>query len=185
MKDNRKIAPELLERLKRIRLLILDVDGVLTDGGIVMNDLGQETKSFNVRDGHGLKLLMRYRVDVALLTGRQSEVVQHRARDLGIVEVHQRIWDKLAAYEEMIRRRGLEDGEVAFMGDDIVDVPVLRRVGFAATVADGSHEAKSMVHYVACRDGGKGAVREVCDLILKAQGHWPDISKKYQLNQED
>ncbi len=185
MWDQEKIASEILERLTRIRLLILDVDGILTNGGIVMNDLGQEIKCFNVRDGHGLKLLMRYRITVALLTGRQSEVVLHRARDLGIEEVHQRVWDKLAAYEEMIRRLGLDDREVAFMGDDIVDVPVLRRVGFAATVADGSDEAKRVVHYVASRNGGQGAVREVCDLILKAQGHWSDISKKYQLNQKD
>lgn len=177
----KQIDAALQERLSRIELLILDVDGVMTDGRIVMNDLGQESKFFNVRDGHGLKILMRYDVGVVLLTGRQSGVVECRARDLGIEEVHQKIWDKLAVYEEIIARRHLDDGQVAFVGDDIVDVPVLRRVGFAATVADADDEAKKAAHYVTVRAGGQGAVREICELILKARGNWEDVAARYHL----
>lgn len=175
------VPPELLDKLSKIRLLILDVDGVMTDGRIVMNDLGQETKFFDVRDGHGLKLLMRYDIDVVLLTGRQSAVVEYRAKDLGIKEIHQKVWHKLSVYEEILRQRGLGDDEVAFIGDDIVDIPVLRRVGFAVAVANAVEEARYVVHYVTVRDGGRGAVREVCELILKAKGHWADIVDKYQL----
>ncbi len=174
----------LIEKSNKIKLLILDVDGVMTDGSIVVNDLGQESKFFNVKDGHGLKILMRYEIDVVLLTGRQSAVVEHRAKDLGISEVHQRIWNKLEVYEQIIQRRGLSDAEVAFIGDDIVDIPVLRRVGFAVAVADGTEETRKAAHYVTSKRGGRGAVREVCDLILKAKGHWPDVAQKYQIYQD-
>lgn len=177
-----EISPSLKERVSRIRLLILDVDGVMTDGRIVMNDLGQEMKFFDVRDGHGLKLIMRYDVDVVLLTGRQSAVVEHRAKDLGIREIHQKVWHKLSVYEEIIQHRGLQDDEVAFVGDDIIDVPVLKRVGFSVAVANAMEETKQVVHYVTSQAGGRGAVREVCDLILKAKGHWADIAEKYQLS---
>jgi len=176
--------PKMKEIIGRIKLLILDVDGVMTDGRIVINDLGQESKFFNVKDGHGLKMLMRSGIDVVLLTGRQSAVVEHRAKDLGITEIHQRVWNKLEVYEEIIRRRGLSDDEVAFIGDDIVDIPVLRRVGFSVSVADGTEETRKSVQYVSSRRGGDGVVREVCDLILKAQGHWAEIAHKYQFNQD-
>ena len=178
------IDPQLNDRISRVRLLILDVDGVMTDGRIVMNDLGQETKFFDVKDGHGLKILMRFDIDVVLLTGRQSAVVEHRARDLGIREVHQRVWNKLAVYEEILARRGLADMEVAFIGDDIVDIPVMRRVGFAVAVPDAVPEARKAAHLVTIRNGGRGAVREVCDLILKAKGHWSNIADKYQFYQD-
>ena len=178
------VPPPLQDKLNKIRLLILDVDGVMTDGRIVINDLGQEMKFFDVRDGHGLKLIMRYDIDVVLLTGRQSKVVEYRAKELGIREVHQKVWHKLSVYEEILRQRGLGDDEVAFIGDDIIDIPVLRRVGFSVAVANAVDEAKEVVHYVTSKDGGRGAVREVCDLILKAKGHWADIVDKYQLPQD-
>jgi 3-deoxy-D-manno-octulosonate 8-phosphate phosphatase (KDO 8-P phosphatase) len=181
---DKELSLALLEKIRKVKLLILDVDGVMTDGRIVMNDLGQESKFFNVKDGHGLKILMRYDVDVVFLTGRESAVVDHRARDLGVAEIHQRVWNKLDVYEEMIQRRGLSDGEVAFVGDDIVDIPVLRRVGFSAAVADGTEETRKIVDYVTSKKGGRGAVREVCDLILKAKGHWADVAIKYKFNQD-
>jgi 3-deoxy-D-manno-octulosonate 8-phosphate phosphatase (KDO 8-P phosphatase) len=176
------INPSLVEKILKIKLLILDVDGVMTDGRIIINDLGQESKFFNVRDGHGLKLLMRYPVDVALLTGRQSGVVEHRARDLGINEVHQRVLDKLKVYEEIIQKRGITDDNVAFMGDDIVDVPVLRRVGLAIAVADSTRETLKVAHYITSERGGHGAVREVCELIMKVKGYWADVAERYKFS---
>ncbi|HOJ52359.1 MAG TPA: HAD-IIIA family hydrolase [Syntrophales bacterium] len=174
------LAPALREKLLKIRVLILDVDGVLTDGRIIIDDDGKESKFFDVRDGHGLKVLMRYGIDVIFMTGRNSRVVEHRARELGVKEVYQGIWDKLACYEEILTRRKLTDEEVAFVGDDIVDIPVLRRVGFAATVADAADETLAYVDYVAKKRGGRGAVREICNLLLKAQGYWPQVREKYQ-----
>lgn len=174
-----QIPPNLIDKIKPIRLLILDVDGVLTDGRIVMNDLGQESKFFDVKDGHGLKVLMRCGIDVVWITGRKSTVVEHRAKDLGVQEVHQLIWDKVKVYEEVLERRKLTAREAAYMGDDIVDVPLLKRVGFAVTVNDAVDEAKQVADYVTRRDGGRGAVREVCDLILKGQGKWERLMERY------
>lgn len=171
----------VMEKIRQVRLLILDVDGVLTDGRIIMDDSGRETKHFDVRDGHGIKLLMRYGIDVLLLTGRSSHVVEHRARDLGITEVRQGIWNKAEVLEDILKKRGLSAGQVACMGDDVVDVPLLRRVGFAATVADAPEYVKIAVHYVTEKKGGRGAVREVCDLILRTQGKWEDVVGKYEL----
>jgi len=172
---------DLMGRMRRIKLLILDVDGVMTDGRIIIDDAGLESKQFDVRDGHGLKMLMRCGIDVALLTGRTSRVVDHRAADLGIREVHQGIWNKREAFDEILRRRRLHAEETAYMGDDVVDVPLLRRVGFAVAVADACPEAIRAAHLVTDRSGGRGAVREVCEAILKAQGRWGDMAARYEL----
>lgn len=170
---------ELLKKIRPISLLILDVDGVLTDGRIIMNDTGQETKHFDVKDGHGLKILMRQGIDVVFLTGRRSEVVEHRARDLKVGEVHQGIWNKVEAFEEIIRRRNLNRNQVAYVGDDIVDIALLKSVGFSVAVADASEDVKRNVDYVAKKNGGRGAVREVCEIILKAQGKWDETATRY------
>ncbi|MFH1080062.1 MAG: HAD-IIIA family hydrolase [Pseudomonadota bacterium] len=172
----------LLLRIKTVRLLMLDVDGVLTDGKIIINDQGFESKHFDVRDGHGLILLRRYGVGVALITGRRSSVVEHRAKDLGIEEVYQGIWNKVETFEEILRKMNLHPGQTAFVGDDIVDIPVMRRVGFAVAVRDAAEDTKKIAHYVTKRRGGRGAVREVCELILKAQDYWQDIAGKYQMD---
>lgn len=169
------------EKLIPITLLLLDVDGVLTDGTIIYSDSGEEIKAFNVRDGHGLKLLMRAGLEVALLTARESKVLLHRARDLGITTVYQKAIDKLAAYRAIIDERKIEDRNVCFVGDDIIDIPVLRRVGFSAAVADAVPEVKEVVDYVTGQAGGKGAVREVCELLLKAQNKWEQVTEKYTL----
>jgi 3-deoxy-D-manno-octulosonate 8-phosphate phosphatase (KDO 8-P phosphatase) len=167
------------EQLSKIRLLLLDVDGVLTDGRIVIDNNGVETKAFNVRDGHGLKLLQRSGIQVGIITGRRSEVVTVRARELGIELVYQGVRDKLVPYRELLAQLQLHDEQVAYVGDDIVDLPILRRVGFAATVADAIDDVKPLVHYVTQRAGGDGAVREICDLFLKQTGRWPEVTARY------
>jgi len=172
---------ELLKKIKAVRLLMMDVDGVLTDGRIIMNDRGIESKHFDVKDGHGLKMLMRYGIAVALITGRRSSVVDHRARDLGIHEVHQGVWNKVEVFEDILRKLHLPSAQTAYIGDDIVDIPLLRRVGFAVAVRDANEDTKKVAHYVTRKKGGRGAVREICEMILKAQNHWQDVAGKYQI----
>lgn len=167
------------ERLKKIRLLLLDVDGVMTDGRITYNDRGVETKSFDVKDGHGLKMLQRAGVQIGIITGRQSEVVAFRAAELAIDILYQGAKDKLIPYQEILLRHGFAEEEIAYMGDDVIDIPILRRVGFAATVADAVDDVKPYAHYITRRDGGRGAVREVCDLLLKESGRWETTADRY------
>lgn len=168
------------EKIKSIRVLMLDVDGVLTDGRIIMDDGGRETKHFDVKDGHGLKMLMRCGIDVVLITGRQSEAVSHRARDLGITEVHQSIWDKAGLFEKLLEKMDLRPSEVAYVGDDVVDIPLFKRVGFAVAVRDAVPEAKRAAHCVTRKRGGRGAVREVCEMIMKARNQWDEVTGKYE-----
>lgn len=170
---------EIKEKAKRVRLLILDVDGVMTDGSIIYNDQGQETKSFNVRDGHGIKLLRRGGVGCALITARSSEVVGHRARNLGIELVYQGALDKVAALGDILKKTDISADETAYVGDDVVDLPVLSRVGFSVAVGDAALEVKERVDYVTENPGGRGAVREVAELILKARGSWDEIMSRY------
>jgi 3-deoxy-D-manno-octulosonate 8-phosphate phosphatase (KDO 8-P phosphatase) len=178
---SRPVTDEIREKINPVRILILDVDGVLTDGGIIIDDEGRETKRFDVRDGHGLKVLMRCDVEIILLTGRTSRVVEHRAADLGIREVYQGVWNKLEVFEDILRKKNVGAECIAFMGDDIVDVPVLRRAGFSASVADAADDVKNIVDYVTEHDGGRGAVREICEIILKAKGRWPEVASRYEL----
>lgn len=163
---------EVLERAKEVRLVLLDVDGVLTDGSIILDGAGGEWKVFFVKDGTGIKMLMKGGIEVAILTGRASEVVKRRAEELGIRRVYQGVRDKITPYEEIKAELGLKDHQVCFIGDDIGDVPLLKRVGFPVAVADAAEEAKAASVYVTRNPGGRGAVREVCELILKAQGKW-------------
>ena len=170
----------LREKLQHIKILIMDVDGVMTDGRIIINDDGRETKNFDVRDGHGIKLVQRYGIEVVLLTGRQSEVVKHRANELGIKEVHQKIFNKKEVFVEILQKNNLNADQAAFIGDDIIDIPVLKEAGFSATVADAIDIVKKTVDYVTKNKGGRGAVREVCEMLLQAQGRWPEIAAKYE-----
>ncbi|MCX5897866.1 MAG: HAD-IIIA family hydrolase [Proteobacteria bacterium] len=167
------------EKARDIKLLILDVDGVLTDGKIVYTDRGEEAKAFDVKDGHGLKLLMRAGIPVALITGRSSPAVEHRARDLGITRVYQKAINKIEAYEELRRAENLRDEEICVVGDDLPDLPILRICGFSVAVADSAEEVKREVDYVTNKEAGKGAVREVCDIILKARGLWGAVTDRY------
>jgi 3-deoxy-D-manno-octulosonate 8-phosphate phosphatase (KDO 8-P phosphatase) len=170
---------KLIEIAKHIRLVIFDVDGVLTDGSIILDNDGNEIKSFHVRDGHGIKMLIRAGIHVALITGRHSKVVERRARELGITEVFQKCYDKRKAYRQLAKKYSLDDREVAYIGDDIVDIPLLLRVGLPVVVADADDNVKSSALMVTSKGGGRGAAREVSDFILKAQGSWQTILDGY------
>lgn len=163
------------EAAKNIKLLILDVDGVLTDGSIILDNEGNEFKAFHVRDGHGIKMLERAGIKVAIITGRHSKVVERRAHELGITEVYQRCHIKSVAYEHLIEKMGITDKEVAYIGDDIVDIPILKRVGLSVAVADATDETKAEAMIITKNCGGRGAVREICDLILKSKGKWEEL----------
>jgi 3-deoxy-D-manno-octulosonate 8-phosphate phosphatase (KDO 8-P phosphatase) len=160
---------EAYERAKNIRLIIFDVDGVMTDGSLFMGDDGQEYKAFNSLDGHGIKMLKASGVEPAIITGRTSQVVELRARNLGISHLYQGSEDKLATYHELIAKLDLPQEMTAFMGDDVVDLPVMRRCGLSLSVPDAPALVKQHAHYVTQRGGGRGAVREVCELIMSAQ----------------
>lgn len=170
---------ELIERAAKVKLLILDVDGVLTDGRIILDNEGNELKAFHVRDGHGIKMLQREGINVAFITGRESDAVTRRARELGITEVHQGSKNKLEAYPKVLERFGVSDEETAYVGDDIVDIPVMVRVGLPVTVGDASDEAKAYALFVTKNRAGRGAVREVTDLLLRARGRLDAIVKNY------
>lgn len=170
------------EKLKHIELLLLDVDGVMTDGRIIWDAHGVETKAFNVKDGHGIKLVQRAGVQVGIITGRTSPVVDLRARELGIDILYQGALKKLDSYLDIKQRTGLDDHQIAYMGDDVIDVPVMRRVGFSAAPADALPEVAAVADYVARCAGGCGAVRELCDLVLKARGQWQElVADRYEL----
>lgn len=171
----------MMEKLADIRLLLLDVDGVMTDGGIIYDGNGLETKVFNVKDGHGIKMLQRHGIEVGIITGRTSAVVDIRARELGIELVYQGALKKLECYLDIKQRTGFLDSQIAYVGDDVIDVPVMRRVQFAAAPADALLEARNAAQYVTTCAGGKGAVREVCDMILKGRGLWSEVTSRYEL----
>jgi len=175
----KRTEKELQETAKDVKLLILDVDGVLTDGSIILDNEGNEFKVFNVRDGHGIKMLLRAGVRVALITGRHSKVVERRARELGITEVYQRCHIKTVAFDHIIEKYGLSEKEVAYVGDDIVDIPIFQRVGIPIAVRDATDEARDHAALVTQNRGGRGAVREVCDFLLKAKGLWESMTKEY------
>jgi 3-deoxy-D-manno-octulosonate 8-phosphate phosphatase (KDO 8-P phosphatase) len=166
-------------RLEKIRLLILDVDGVMTDGRIIYDDRGGETKAFDVKDGHGLKLLQRAGIRVGIITGRQSAVVDRRAAELGITLVYQGAKNKLLPFRDILQKTGLTADQVAYVGDDLPDLPVMRLAGFAATVADAMEVVKPHAHYVTAHPGGRGAVREICDLLLRETGRWDTVVSPY------
>jgi 3-deoxy-D-manno-octulosonate 8-phosphate phosphatase (KDO 8-P phosphatase) len=166
----RKTRRNLQTKAKKIKLLLLDVDGVLTDGTIILDNQGNELKAFHVRDGHGIKLAQRSGIAIGIITGRKSEVVNIRARELGIQEVYQGAHEKILAYESVIAKYGVEDSEVAYIGDDIVDVEVFKRVGMAVGVADADPSIRPHVDLITKTEGGRGAVREFINFVLKSQG---------------
>ncbi len=166
----KKTKQEISRIARDIRLLILDVDGVLTDGSIILDNNGNEYKSFHVRDGHGIKMLLRAGIHVAIVTGRQSRVVERRARELGIKDVYQKCFNKISAFSSLIEKYSLSGREVAYVGDDIVDAPVMKKVGMPVTVFDSDRGIRKYSLFTTRNGGGKGAVREVSDLILNAKG---------------
>ena len=175
----REAPRDILDRAARIRLVLLDVDGVLTDGRLLQYSDGTEGRAFHVRDGYGIKMGQRLGLEFGILSGRSSKVSESRARELAIEEVHIGVLEKEERYEEILRRLDLTDEEVCYVGDDLVDVPVLRRAGLGVAPAGASEEATLAARWVTERAGGDGAVREVITLILKAQGKWEGISGAY------
>ncbi len=171
--------PEVQERAKSIRLLILDVDGVLTDGRLYFDAKGEALKVFHVRDGHGIKMLQRAGIEVAFLSGRRSDAAYHRARELEISRFHEGLRDKVAVMEEIMAAMNIDAAAVAAVGDELVDLPHMRRAGLAVAVADAAPEVRAAAHWVTTLPGGRGAVREVCDLLLKAQGKWEGMVSRW------
>jgi 3-deoxy-D-manno-octulosonate 8-phosphate phosphatase (KDO 8-P phosphatase) len=161
---------EALERARSVRLAIFDVDGVMTDGTLYIGPSGEALKAFNILDGHGVKMLQAGGVATAILSGRSSEAVAHRARELGIAHVLQGIPDKVAAFERLAAQERMAPSECAFVGDDLPDVEVMKRCGLAVAVANAVDAVKACAHYVTRASGGRGAVREFCELVLRAQG---------------
>jgi 3-deoxy-D-manno-octulosonate 8-phosphate phosphatase (KDO 8-P phosphatase) len=160
---------DILERARKIRLVIFDVDGVLTDGRLILDDRGTEYKAFHSRDGHGMKMLQETGVRIGIITGRSSEVVKHRMASLGIEHVYQGQKDKLVAYADLKTKLVLQDEQIAYVGDDVVDLPVMRQVGLAIAVADAHDWVKKHAHWHTPQPGGHGAARDVCELIMEAQ----------------
>lgn len=170
---------DILEKAKKIKLVIFDIDGVLTTGALFIGDDGQEYKAFNSKDGHGLRMLQDGGVEVAIITGRTSNVVEHRAKDLGITRIYQGKREKLPAYESLIKEMNLSHEEVAYVGDDVVDLPVMSKVGLAICVQDGHSFVKQHAHWITERNGGCGAGRDVCEMILQAKGKLQDMLESY------
>ncbi len=173
------MEPEILDRAKKIELLLLDVDGVLTDGRLILSNDGAELKSFHARDGLGIRMAQRGGLMIGLVSGRESKVVIDRAEELYITEVHQRVYDKLEKFREILQRLKLKPEQVCFMGDDLVDIQVMRAVGFAAAPADAIEQVRATAHFVASRDGGAGCVRELVDILLQATGKWDKVTSRF------
>jgi 3-deoxy-D-manno-octulosonate 8-phosphate phosphatase (KDO 8-P phosphatase) len=173
------VPESLQERCARIEMLVLDVDGVLTDGQIVYSDRGEELKAFHVRDGAGLKFWMQLGKRVGVITGRNSPIVARRAKELGLTAVIQGADDKHAAFERMRTEQRIEPAAVCAVGDDLPDLPLLRASGLAVAVADACAEAKHAAHHVTMTSGGRGAVREVIELILRHQGRWAEVLARF------
>jgi 3-deoxy-D-manno-octulosonate 8-phosphate phosphatase (KDO 8-P phosphatase) len=170
---------DINEKAARIRLLVFDVDGVLTDGSLFVGDDGQEYKAFNSRDGHGIKMLQKYGVEIAIITGRTSQVVEHRMANLGITHIYQGKLDKLPAYEELRKKLGISAEETAYVGDDVVDLPVMRRVGLAIAVQDAHPLVRQHSHWQTPSTGGRGAARDVCEMLMEAKGVLQDELGRY------
>lgn len=161
---------DILDKAAQIKLVIFDVDGVLTNGALFFGDDGQEYKSFYSRDGLGIKMLQRTGVDIGVITARESQLVIHRMENLGIEHLYQGRLDKMTAYQELIEKLGVSPEHTAYVGDDVVDLPVMKQVGLAICVADGHPFVKQHSHWTTQHEGGRGAARDVCELIMQAQG---------------
>ena len=168
---NTTISADVLAKARLVRLMIFDVDGVLTDGRLYFSDRGDEIKAFNIQDGHGIKMLQASGVKLAILTARNSVIVEHRARELGINHVRQGQSDKLTGFQDLLVECGLDAHQAGYMGDDLVDLPVLTRSGLSVSVPDAPELVRSHADLVTTARGGRGAVRELCEMILHAQGN--------------
>ncbi len=170
---------DILEKAARVQLVVFDVDGVLTDGSLYIGDDGQEYKAFHSRDGHGMKLLKEAGVEIGIITGRTSRVVEHRMASLGIEHVYQGQLEKLPAFQDLTRKLELAPQNVAYVGDDVVDLPIMVRVGLAIAVADAHPMVTRHAHWQTASSGGRGAARDVCELILDARSGLQDVFSRY------
>jgi len=176
-----KNEKEVLKAVKRLKMLLMDVDGVMTDGKIIFDNQGREIKIFHVRDGYGIKLLIEKGINVGIISARESNALIKRVKELGIDinNVYQRCYDKFKAYEDIKNKYRLNDKEIGYIGDDVVDIPILRKVGFSVVVADSVKEAQEIAMMITKNKGGKGAVREVAEFILRVKGLWQEIIDAY------
>ncbi len=173
------MSQDVLERIKKIKVLILDIDGVMTDGHIIYSIYGDELKFFDVQDGFGITLLRRAGIKSVIITAKKSRIVKLRARDMKVEKAYQGYTVKLKAFNRVIKKFRVKPEEVCFIGDDLIDLPILKRVGLAVAVPNAVEEVRQHAHFVTSRAGGHGGVRELCDLILKSQGKWDLATEKY------
>jgi 3-deoxy-D-manno-octulosonate 8-phosphate phosphatase (KDO 8-P phosphatase) len=171
-KDAKKLA-------SKVKIVIMDVDGVLTDGRIVIDDRGVESKFFDVRDGHGVKMLGRAGIKTAIVTGRSSKVVKHRAKELSIDYLYQGAIKKAETVEKILKQAGLTGGDAAYIGDDLIDIPAMKMAGLAVAVADAVEDVLKVADVVTEKPGGRGAVREAVEFILKSRSIWEEATKRY------
>ena len=169
----------LKERIQKIKLVIVDNDGVLTDGRIVFGDYGDELKFFDVQDGFGLVLLRRAGFSTVIMSGKKSRINHRRAKELQVNKILQNVFDKLKGFEKLIKDFKVSPEEVCYIGDDLIDLPVMKRVGLAVAVSNAVEDIKHVAHHVTKKHGGRGAVREVVDLLLKGQGRWAEVTERY------
>lgn len=179
-----EVNPNVMSLAAKVKLLLFDVDGVLTDGRLVIGDDGLEFKAFNSRDGHGIKMLQRHGISVGIITGRTSDVVKHRVKDLQIKHVYQGCKEKLPVYQKLIKKLKLKPEQTAFVGDDVVDLPIMLQVGLAVSVANAHSLVKQYAHWVTPSIGGYCAAREVCDMLLHAHGVYHTEMQRYLSGKE-
>ena len=173
------LADEVKKRLEKVKLVLIDNDAVLTDGRIIYGDYGDELKFFDVQDGFGMTLLQRAGFPVVIISGKKSRINNRRAKELGVAKIFQKVSDKLKVFEKVTKKYKVAPDETLYIGDDLIDLPLLRRAGFAVAPANAVAEVKEAAHYVTERKGGRGACREVVDLLLKVQGKWQAVTERY------
>ena len=173
------ISNDILERARRVKLLIVDIDGVMTDGRIIYSIYGDELKFFDVQDGFGITLLNRAGIKSVIITAKKSRIVTLRGRDMKVTKTYQGFMDKLIPFNKILRRFKVAPEAICFIGDDLIDMPILKRVGFAVAVPNAVEEVRDAAHYITSKTGGRGAVREVCDMVLKAQDKWGLATSRY------
>jgi 3-deoxy-D-manno-octulosonate 8-phosphate phosphatase (KDO 8-P phosphatase) len=171
----------ILEKVKKVKLLLLDVDGVLTDGRIIYDSTGRDTRLFDVHDGMGVYLLKKAGIPTILVTAKGSKAIRPRGRDMGVAAIYSDVSPKTVALEKIIKKYKVSADHVCFVGDDLVDLCLMKRVGFPVAVFNACPEIKQAAHYITLRPGGRGAVREVAELIIKAQGYWHEAVKSYDV----
>ncbi len=173
------LSNKSVKSIKKIKLVIFDNDGVLTDGRIILGDRGDELKFFDVQDGHGLVMLHRAGLKTVMISGKTSPVNKRRMKELLFCDLHQKAIDKLEVFKKVLKKYHLKAEEACYVGDDLIDLPPMSRAGFSVAVANAVPEVRKAAHYVTHKSGGRGAAREVCDLLLKTQGLWKEVTKRY------